>query len=131
MTFTVELKRRRSLAGDKIRQGRVDAPLRTGGGKIVLQFEPRADGCIYCLSRRADIGVICRQSAERGQLPGFTWLCFLPEQHSKPQFAGDLDKAKDAMRSAVETWCEAAGLAARPNHPHRHQGQVIGWRAHD
>ena len=128
----VEIKPRRgSHAGDKIRQGRVEAMPRAGSLKIVLVFEDRPDGCIYCLSRRAEVGVICRQNAERGQRPGFTWLCFLPEQRRAPQYAETLDKAQGAMRSAVETWCEAAGLCARPKHPHRHPGQVQGWRAHD
>jgi hypothetical protein len=131
----VEVKRKRgSAAGDAIRQGRVKdgqlaPPARTGAGKVILTFEPRDDGCIYVKSRVAEVGVICAQRAERGVRPGYNWLCFLPEQRSKPQFAADLDKAKDAIRSCVETWCEAAGLAARGQHPHRHKGGVVGWRA--
>jgi hypothetical protein len=128
----VESRHKRcSSAGDKIRQGRVTAPARTGSGKVILAFEARADGCIYVVARVADVGVICRQDSGRGQRPGFTWLCFLPEQRRAPQFAETLDKAKDAMRSAVETWCDAAGLVARGKHPHRHPGQVNGWRAED
>lgn len=128
MTFTVERKPKRgSKAGDAIRQGRIAAPARTGSGKIILSYDVRDDGCIFVKSRVAEVGVICAQRAERGVRQGFNWLCFLPEQRSKPQFAADLDKAKDAIRSCVETWCEAAGLVARPKHPNR--GQVTGWRA--
>jgi hypothetical protein len=131
MSFTVERERARlSRPGDQIRRGRVDDGVdRRAAVKLALAFEARADGCIYCLLRRAEIGVICRQDAARGQRPGFTWLCFLPEQRRSPQFAADLAKAQDALRSAVETWCEAAGLTTRPRHPHRHAGQVQGWRA--
>ena len=137
MTFAVERKPKRgSKAGDAIRQGRVKdgriaQPVRTGSGKIILTFDARDDGCIYVKSRVAEVGVICAQRAERGVRPGFNWLCFLPEQRSKPQFAADLDKAKDAIRSCVETWGEAAGLVARPKPPNRQPGQVSGWRASD
>lgn len=127
-TFTVEkVKRRGSAAGDKIRSGRVQPSARAGHAAIVIDFEERPDGCIYCTLRKAEVGVICRQP--QGARPGFNWLCFLPEQRRSPQFAADLDKAKDALRVTVETWCEAAGLGARAKHPHRHPGQTVGWRA--
>ena len=131
MTFIVERKRARgSRPGDPKRHGRVaEGIVRGAAVRIVIDFEERPDGCCYCLLRRAEVGVICRQKAEIGQRPGYTWLCFLPEQRKAPQFAADLDKAKDALRSAVETWCEAAGLSASPKHPHRYPGQVQGWRA--
>lgn len=129
MNFIVERKRG-SRPGDDKRRGRVaDGVTRDQTVRIALLFEERSDGCCYCLLKVAEVGVICRQRADRWQRPGFTWLCFLPEQRKAPQFAADLDKAKDALRSAVETWCEAAGLAARAKHPHRYPGQVQGWRA--
>lgn len=132
MSFIVETRKSRngSKPGDRIRQGRVASVPRDGLGRIVLAFDPREDGCIYVLLARTEVGVICRQDAERGMRHGFNWLCFLPHQHSKPSYAGDLDKAKGAMQRVVEQWCEAAGLAARKRtHPHRHPGQCVGWRA--
>lgn len=127
MNFTVEIKRARgSKPGDRVRQGRVDAVPR-GAGKIALRHDERADGCVYVLLAQAEVGVICRQP--QGVRPGFNWLCFLPEQHTKPKYAETIEKARDALRSAVETWVEAAGLMARPRHPHAHPGHAVGWRA--
>lgn len=129
MSFTVE-HRRISRPSDKLRQGRATSPPRDQLGRIVLAFDARADGCIYCLLRRAEIGVICRQSD--GLRPGFNWLCFLPEQRATPNYAASLDAAKDALRVCVEAWCEAAGLVARKRtHPHAFPGRVLGWRAGD
>lgn len=130
----VEIRRRKknrfAAAEHAFRQGRVAEGIeRAAAVKIALAFEERPDGCIYCWLARAEVGVICRQRAERGQRPGFTWLCFLPEQRRAPQFAADCDKAKDALRVCVESWCAAAGLTARPKHPHRYAGQVQAWRA--
>lgn len=127
----VERKAKRdSKPGDKIRQGRVDRAARvSSGGRLQLAFDARSDGCIYVLLARAEVGVICRK--DEGMRPGYNWLCWLPEQRPTPQYAETLDKAKDAMRVTVESWCEAAGLAPRAKHPHRHAGQVVGWRAGD
>lgn len=128
MTFTVEHKRKRgSAAGDKIRQGRVAAPSIVPG-RIVLAFEERRDGCCYVLCGRAEVGVVCRQRADAGVRGGFNWLCFLPEQSTKPKFAETEDKARDAIRVAVESWFEAAGLVAKPKHPHAYPGKPVGWR---
>ena len=114
--------------GDSIRQGRI---ARGGGGapspKIVLHYDQRADGCIYVMAQVVELGVICHQP--QGSRPGFNYLCFLPGQSSKPKYAANLDKAKDAMRSAIETFAEAAGWCARPPHPHRQPGACVGWRA--
>lgn len=128
--FTVERKRQRTgKVGEAIRQGRADKSAAVSAGAITLTFEERADGCCYVLVRKAEVGVICRQRPDAGELPGFNWLCFLPEQRRAPSFAADLDKAKDAMRVTVESWCAAAGLCARAKRPPR--GTVQGWRAGD
>lgn len=124
----VEHKKRRSAAGDKIRQGRVESPPLVPS-LIALTYIEREDGCIYVLLAKAEVGVICTQKADVGQRPGFNWLCFLPEQRRAPRYAADLDKAKDAIRVTVEGWCEAAGLAAKARrHPHAFPGKPLGWR---
>jgi len=122
--------KQRSGAGDEIRQGRAGSAA-IMPGSIELAFEARQDGRTYVMLKRAEVGVICKQQAERGLREGFNWLSFLPEQHSKPKFAETLAKAKDALRSVTETWCEAAGLVARPNHPHHRRGNVTAWRGEE
>ena len=126
MTFTVERKPRRGgAAGDKIRQGRAGEGVRLdGAGRIVIQYELRSDGCHYVRLARADVGVICTHN--EGRRPGFTWLCYLPDQRRTPQFAETLDKAKDAMRVSIEDWCQAAGLVSRAK---RAGGPAGVWRA--
>jgi len=126
MTFTIERKPKRgSKPGDTIRQGRAGEGVRLdGAGRIVIQYELRSDGCHYVRLARADVGVICKHN--EGCRPGFTWLCYLPDQRRTPQFAETLDKAKDAMRVSVEDWCDAAGLVTRPKRAAR---PVEGWRA--
>lgn len=131
MTVIVEHRRSKlGKPGDAIRSGRVDR----GRGNarptpISLRFDERADGCVYVLSHAVEIGVICRQP--QGARPGFNYLCFLPGQITKPKYAADIDKAKDAMRSAVEAFVEAAGWQARPRHPDRNAGNVVGWHAEE
>jgi hypothetical protein len=118
-------KRGASKAGDRIRQGRAGDGVRLdAAGRILIQFELRSDGCHYVRLARADVGVICTHS--EGRRPGFTWLCYLPDQRRTPQFAETLDKAKDAMRVSVEDWCQTAGLVSRPKRAGR---PVEGWRA--
>lgn len=132
MTVIVEHRRSKlGKAGDRIRQGRADRASNAGARppKIDLHYDQRADGCIYVMSQVVELGVICHQP--QGGRPGFNYLCFLPGQSSKPKYAADLDKAKDAMRSAIETFVEAAGWSARPRHPHRNAGNVVGWRARE
>lgn len=93
--------------------------------KVEVRFERRADACLYCILDRAIVGVICEQPP--GGRPGFNWICMLPEQRVSPQFAADLEKAKGAVRRAVEGWCECAGLVMRP----RQAPAVRVWRAPD
>lgn len=117
----------RSRAGDARRSGRAGQADRPSDRppQLELRFELRSDGCLYVVLGRADVGLICQQAPGIGR-PGWNWLCMLPEQRATAQFAADLLKAKDAMRSAVETWCEAAGLCAVPRRP---RGEARAWRA--
>lgn len=117
----------RTPAGDPRRSGRAspaeafDAPPR-----IELQFSfSRADGCIYAVLGRMRVGMICQETARAGA-PGWNWLCELPEHRPTHKFAATLQKAKDAMRVAVEGWCEAARLVPAPR---RHKREVRAFRA--
>lgn len=119
----------RSRPGDARRSGRA-APADPAGDDppaLELHFELRADGCLYVMLGRNDVGVICQETARVGA-PGWNWICLLhlAGGSDRAKFAATLQKAKDAMRSAVETWCEAAGLCMRPRRAKR---EVRAWRA--
>lgn len=112
-----------SKPGDARRSGRANPQREPDNTDIDIEFVERADGCIYAMRRKVEVGIVC-QYTPAGRAPGWTWLCQLPGHRPMPQFAATRIKAEEAMRRAVKDWFAAAGVVPAPRKRASHV-----WRA--